>query len=65
MEKEERKPFEFKTWGFEIYDFANIALSVFLIVYTAITGGEWYVYLFRGIEILASIGLIVFIIAIW
>lgn len=65
MEKEERKPFEFKTWGFEIYDFVNIALSVFLIVYTAINGGEWYVYLFRGIEILASIGLIVFILLIW
>ena len=65
MEKEERKPFEFKTWGFEIYDFLNIALSVFLIVYTAIKGGEWYVYLFRGIEILASLGLIFFIVAIW
>lgn len=65
MEKEERKPFEFKTWGFEIYDFLNIVLSIVVIIMTAMENGPIHIYIFRGIEILASIGLIVFIMLIW
>ena len=65
MKENRKSPFEFRTWGFEIYDIVNIALSVFVIIRLAMENGPVHLYVFRGIEILASIALIVFIMLIW
>ena len=65
MKENRELPFQFRTWGFEIYDIINIILSVFVIVRTAMGNGPIHIYFLRGIEILASIGLIVFIMLIW
>ena len=65
MKENRELPFQFRTWGFEIYDIINIILSVFVIVRLAMENGPVHLYVFRGIEILASIGLIVFIMLIW
>ena len=65
MKENRELPFQFRTWGFEIYDIINIILSVFVIVRTAMDNGPVHLYFLRGIEILASIGLIVFIMLIW
>lgn len=65
MKENRELPFQFRTWGFEIYDIINIVLSIFVIVRLAMENGPVHLYVFRGIEILASIGLIVFIMLIW
>ena len=65
MKENRELPFQFRTWGFEIYDIINIILSVFVIVRLAMENGPVHLFVFRGIEILASIGLIVFIMLIW
>ena len=65
MKENRELPFQFRTWGFEIYDIINIILSVFVIVRLSMENGPVHLYVFRGIEILASIGLIVFIMLIW
>ena len=65
MKEKRNGAFEFRTWGFEIYDIVNIILSVFVIIRLSLENGPTHLYVFRGIEIAASIALIVFIMLIW
>ena len=65
MEKKRSENFEFRTWGFEIYDILNIVLAVFMIIRLSLENGPVHLFIFRGIEIAASLALIVFIMLIW
>ena len=65
MQEKEKKPFEFRTWGFEIEDILNIAISVFVIIRMAIVNGPAWVYPLRAVEIIESVCLILFIVFIW
>lgn len=65
MKKKSSENFEFRTWGFEVYDILNIAIAVFMIIRLALENGPVHLYIFRGIEIAASLALIVFIMLIW
>ena len=65
MKEKRNGTFEFRTWGFEVYDILNIAIAVFMIIRLALENGPVHLYIFRGIEIAASLALIVFIMLIW
>ncbi|MCR5514075.1 MAG: hypothetical protein K6F36_01385 [Bacilli bacterium] len=65
MKKKRSESFEFRTWGFEIYDILNIVLAVFMIIRLSLENGPVHLFVFRGIEIAASLALIVFIMLIW